>query len=146
MENWLDQLGWPSLWMAQSGIRIYSRWLKKLKEDQEWKGFQNMAEEANKREEEEEAKSKEKHGLISSIQANVHVLISVLFPRLCLLMWGNPDSRIKEIFARRMQNPCSYCLWNPEAKTVLDSLTWIGFDRFCPQILHNMLLATLVYF
>ena len=72
--------------MAQSGIRIYSRWLKKLKEDQEWKGFQNMAEEANKREEEEEAKSKEKHGLISSIQANVHVLISVLFPRLCLLM------------------------------------------------------------
>ena len=72
--------------MAQSGIRIYSRWLKKLKEDQEWKGFQNMAEEANKREEEEEAKSKEKHGLIPSIQANVHVLISVLFPRLCLLM------------------------------------------------------------
>ena len=46
-----------------------------------------MAEEANKREEEEEeAKSKEKHGLISRIQANVHVLISVLFPRLCLLM------------------------------------------------------------
>ena len=45
-----------------------------------------MAEEANKREEEEEAKSKEKHGLISSIQANEHVLISVLFPRLCLLM------------------------------------------------------------
>ena len=46
-----------------------------------------MAEEANVREE-KEAKSKEAqvNRLISSIQANIRVLISVLFPRLCRLM------------------------------------------------------------
>ena len=46
-----------------------------------------MAEEANIREE-KEAKSKEAqvNRLISSIQANIRVLISVLFPRLCRLM------------------------------------------------------------
>ena len=77
--------------MAQSYLRIYSRRLKKLKEDQEWKGHrqghQKMAEEANKREE-EEAKAHEAYvnRLISSIQANVRVLISVLFPRLCRLI------------------------------------------------------------
>ena len=73
--------------MAHSGLRIYSRRLKKLKEDQEWKGYQNMAEDANKREE-EEAKAYEAHvnRLISSIQANVRVLISVLFPLLCRLI------------------------------------------------------------
>ena len=65
-----------------------------------------MAEEANIREE-KEAKSKEAqvNRLISSIQANIRVLISVLFPRLCRLMRANPDSIIKEIFARGMQNP-----------------------------------------
>ena len=44
-----------------------------------------MAEEANEREEEEGAKSKQVHGLISSIQANIRVFISDLFPRLCRL-------------------------------------------------------------
>ena len=44
-----------------------------------------MAEEANETEEEEGAKSKQVHGLISSIQANIRVFISDLFPRLCRL-------------------------------------------------------------
>ena len=75
-----------------------------------------MAKEANEREE-EEAKSKEAqvNRLISSIQANIPVLISVLFPRLYRLMWGNPDSTIKEIFARGMQNPDNQWFWNRES-------------------------------
>ena len=75
-----------------------------------------MAEEANEREE-EEAKSKEAqiNRLISSIQANIRVLISVLFPRLCRLMWANPDSIIKEMFARGTQNLDNYCLYNRES-------------------------------
>ena len=43
------------------------------------------------------------------------VLISVLFPRLCRLIWGNPDSIIKEIFVRGMQNPDNYWFWNRES-------------------------------
>ena len=38
-----------------------------------------MAEEANEREEEEGAKSKQVHGLISSIQANIRVLYQICF-------------------------------------------------------------------
>ena len=57
----------------------------RLLKEQEWEGYQKMAEEANQREE-EEAESKQAHGLISSIQANIRVFISDLFPRLCRLM------------------------------------------------------------
>ena len=59
----------------------------RLLEEQELEDYQKMAEEANIREE-IEAKSKETqvNRLISSIQANVRVLISVLFPRLCRLI------------------------------------------------------------
>ena len=57
-------------------------WLLK---EQEWDIYQKMAEEANIREE-KEAKLKGAHRLISNIQANIPVLISVLFPRLCRLM------------------------------------------------------------
>ena len=41
--------------------------------------------------------------------------ISVLFPRLCRLLWANPDSIIKEMFARGTQNLDNYCLWNRES-------------------------------
>ena len=88
----------------------------RLLEEQEWDGYQKMAEETNIREE-KVAKSKEAqvNRLISSIQANVPVLISVLFPRLCRLMWGNPDFIIKEIFARGMQNPDNHWFWDRES-------------------------------
>ena len=88
----------------------------RLLKEHEWEDYQKMAEEANIREE-IEAKSKEAqvNRLISSIQANVRVLISVLFPRLCRLIWRNPDSIIKEIFARGMQNPDNYWFWNRES-------------------------------
>ena len=64
--------------------------------------------------EEKEAESKEAR-FISSIQNNERVLISVLFPRLCRLMCGNPDSIIKEIFARGMQNPDNHWFWDRES-------------------------------
>ena len=57
----------------------------RLLKEQEWDIYQKMAEEANIREE-KEAKLKGAHRLISNIQANIPVLISVLFPRLCRLM------------------------------------------------------------
>ena len=73
---------------SPSAIQMEGNRQYRLLKEQEWDIYQKMAEEANIREE-KEAKSKEAHGLISSIQANVRVLISVLFPRLCRLMWGN---------------------------------------------------------
>ena len=59
----------------------------RLLKDQEWDVSQKIAENANNRED-NEAKSKEAQvkRLISRIQANVRVLISVLFPRLFRLM------------------------------------------------------------
>ena len=57
----------------------------RLLKERELEEYQKMAEEANEREEEEGAKSKQVHGLISSIQANIRVFISDLFPRLCRL-------------------------------------------------------------
>ena len=46
---------------------------------------------------------------------NIRLFISVLFPRLCRLLWANPDSIIKEMFARGTQNLDNYCLWNRES-------------------------------
>ena len=70
---------------SPSAIQMEGNRQYRLLKEQEWDIYQKMAEEANIREE-KEAKSKEAHGLTSSIQANVRVLISVLFPRLCRLM------------------------------------------------------------
>ena len=97
-----------------SAIQMEENKQYRLLKDQEWD--QKIAENANNRED-NEAKSKEAQvkRLISSIQANVRVLISVLFPRMCRLMWGNPDFIIKEIFARGMQNPDNHCFWNRES-------------------------------
>ena len=59
----------------------------RLLKEQEWDIYQKMAEEANIMEEKEaESKEAQVNRLISSIQNNVRVLISVLFPRLCRLM------------------------------------------------------------
>ena len=101
---------------SPSAIQMQGNRQYRLLKEQEWEEYQNMAEEANIREE-KEAKSKEAqvNRLISSIQANIPVLISVLFPRLYRLMWGNPDSTIKEIFARGMQNPDNHWFWNRES-------------------------------
>ena len=69
---------------SPSAIQIEENKQYRLLKEQEWKDYQKMAEEANEREE-EEAKSKQAHGLKSSIQANICVFISDLFPRLCRL-------------------------------------------------------------
>ena len=72
---------------SPSAIQMQGNRQYRLLKEQEWEEYQNMAEEANEREE-KEAKSKEAHvnRLISSIQANIRLFISVLFPRLCRLM------------------------------------------------------------
>ena len=72
---------------SPSAIQMEGNRQYRLLKEEEWEEYQNMAEEANEREE-EEAKSKEAHvnRLMSSIQANIRLFISVLFPRLCRLM------------------------------------------------------------
>ena len=116
---------------SPSAIQAEGNRQYRLLEDQEWEVYQKIAEQANNREE-KEAKSKEAqvNRLIASIQANVRVLISVLFPRLFRLMCGNPDFRIKKILAPGMLSPSNYCFlnpestgWNAESKIFLDSLT-----------------------
>ena len=95
---------------SPSAIQAEGNRQYRLLEDQEWDVYHKIAEQANNREE-KEAKSKEAqvNRLIASIQANVRVLISVFFPRLFRLMWGNPDFRMKEIFAPGMLSPSNYC-------------------------------------
>ena len=116
---------------SPSAIQAEGNRQYRLLKDQEWDVYQKIAENANNRQD-NEAISKEAQvkRLISSIQANVRVLISVLFPRLFRLMWGNPDFRIKKIFAPEMLSPSNYCFlnpestrWNAESKIFLDSLT-----------------------
>ena len=94
----------PSAIQAE-GSRQY-----RLLEDQEWDVYYKVPEQANKREE-KEAKSKEAqvNRLIASIQANVGVLISVLFPRLFRLM------RRKSWF----QNQENFWSWNAESEQLL---------------------------
>ena len=72
---------------SPSAIQAEGNRQYRLLEDQEWDVYHKIAEQANNREE-KEAKSKEAqvNRLIASIQANVRVLISVLFPRLFCLM------------------------------------------------------------
>ena len=72
---------------SPSAIQAEGNRQYRLLEDQEWDVYHKIAEQANNREE-KEAKSKEAqvNRLIASIQANVRVLISVLFPRLFRLM------------------------------------------------------------
>ena len=95
---------------SPSAIQAEGNRQYRLLEDEEWDIYQKIAEQANKREE-KEAKSKEAqvNRLIASIQANVGVLISVLFPRLFRLMCGNPDFRMEKIFAPGMLSPTNYC-------------------------------------
>ena len=95
---------------SPSAIQAEGNRQYRLLEDQEWDVYHKIAEQANNREE-KEAKSKEAqvNRLIASIQANVRVLISVFFPRLFRLMCGNPDFRMKEIFAPGMLSPSNYC-------------------------------------
>ena len=72
---------------SPSAIQAEGNRQYRLLESQEWDVYHKIAEQANNREE-KEAKSKEAqvNRLIASIQANVRVLISVLFPRLFRLM------------------------------------------------------------
>ena len=72
---------------SPSAIQAEGNRQYRLLTDQELDVYQKIAEVANIREE-KEAKSKEAqvNRLISSIQANIRVLISVLFPRLFRLM------------------------------------------------------------
>ena len=95
---------------SPSAIQAEGNRQYRLLEDQEWDVYHKVAEQANKREE-KEAKSKEVqvNRLIASIQANVGVLISVLFPQLFRRMCGNPDFRIKKIFDPGMLSPSNYC-------------------------------------
>ena len=84
---------------SPSAIQAEGNRQYRLLEGQEWDVYHKIAEQANNKEE-KDAKSKEAQVnlLIASIQANVRVLISVLFPRLFRLMCGNPDFRINKIF------------------------------------------------